>query len=361
MQRRRRRRRRVHDRQRRRLLRRPAGDELSRPRRPGAGHRRRRARRQGPHRDAVPGVLARDQRPGHGQGDARLGQHPGGLRRRAGEPGRRGRRRRRRRGRRAARRSRSRSPTPPRRARRTRPTSASSSPPACWASTCTRCASRWRRPASSTSTDEPAVAHLDPAPVAQLDERTHGLPDDPGLAAVPSRTRRSRASGCRRARWTRTATCSARAREFPYAPERKYTPCDASKDQLFALRDRLGLRAQRRSSRRPATAPTTARWSTRCGTPTAGRAASPRSRRDVTDAELAALHAAGVRGTRFNFVKRLVDFTPRDELLEIAQPHRAARLARRRLLRGGGPAGAVGLLHRAADAPSSSTTWGGPT
>src|SRR3954466_3767589 len=26
---------------------------------------------------------------------------------------------------------------------------------------------------------------------------------------------------------------------FPYAPERKYTPCDASKEQLFALRDRL--------------------------------------------------------------------------------------------------------------------------
>ncbi len=29
--------------------------------------------------------------------------------------------------------------------------------------------------------------------------------------------------------------------EFPFAPERKYTPCDASKAQLFALRDRLGF------------------------------------------------------------------------------------------------------------------------
>ena len=28
---------------------------------------------------------------------------------------------------------------------------------------------------------------------------------------------------------------------FPYAPERKYTPADASKEQLFALRDRLGF------------------------------------------------------------------------------------------------------------------------
>src|SRR5499427_5419780 len=28
---------------------------------------------------------------------------------------------------------------------------------------------------------------------------------------------------------------------FPYAPERKYTPCDAPKEQLFALRDFLGF------------------------------------------------------------------------------------------------------------------------
>ena len=30
-------------------------------------------------------------------------------------------------------------------------------------------------------------------------------------------------------------------REFPYAPERKYTPRDASKGELFALRDHLGF------------------------------------------------------------------------------------------------------------------------
>jgi 2-pyrone-4,6-dicarboxylate lactonase len=41
-------------------------------------------------------------------------------------------------------------------------------------------------------------------------------------------------------------------------------------------------------------------------------------KRSVTDDELAALHADGVRGVRFNFVKRLVDFTPKDELMEIA-------------------------------------------
>jgi 2-pyrone-4,6-dicarboxylate lactonase len=41
-------------------------------------------------------------------------------------------------------------------------------------------------------------------------------------------------------------------------------------------------------------------------------------RRSITDQELRDLHAAGVRGVRFNFVRRLVDFTPRDELMEIA-------------------------------------------
>jgi 2-pyrone-4,6-dicarboxylate lactonase len=41
-------------------------------------------------------------------------------------------------------------------------------------------------------------------------------------------------------------------------------------------------------------------------------------RRSVTDQDLQELHASGVRGVRFNFVRRLVDFTPRDELFEIA-------------------------------------------
>jgi 2-pyrone-4,6-dicarboxylate lactonase len=39
----------------------------------------------------------------------------------------------------------------------------------------------------------------------------------------------------------------------------------------------------------------------------------------ATDAELRSLHAAGVRGVRFNFVKRLVDALPFDSLSRVAE------------------------------------------
>ena len=35
------------------------------------------------------------------------------------------------------------------------------------------------------------------------------------------------------------------AAKFPFAPERKYTPYDAPKEELFKLRDFLGFSAQR--------------------------------------------------------------------------------------------------------------------
>jgi 2-pyrone-4,6-dicarboxylate lactonase len=41
-------------------------------------------------------------------------------------------------------------------------------------------------------------------------------------------------------------------------------------------------------------------------------------KREVTRDELERLHAGGVRGVRFNFVKRLIDRLPYDELQEIA-------------------------------------------
>ena len=105
--------------------------------------------------------------------------------------------------------------------------------------------------------------------------------------------------------------------QFPYAPERKYTPCDASKAQLFALRDHLGFA-------RNVIVQATCHGADNRALVDACIASQGRARgvatvkRGISDAELQALHEAGVRGVRFNFVKRLVDFTPKDELLEIA-------------------------------------------
>jgi 2-pyrone-4,6-dicarboxylate lactonase len=113
------------------------------------------------------------------------------------------------------------------------------------------------------------------------------------------------------------------AERFPYAPERKYTPCDASKEQLFALRDHLGFERNVIVQATCHGADNRALVDACVGS--AGRARGVATvKRDVSDQELQELHAAGIRGVRFNFVKRLVDFTPRDELIEIA--HRIAKL-----------------------------------
>jgi len=105
--------------------------------------------------------------------------------------------------------------------------------------------------------------------------------------------------------------------DFPYAPERKYTPCDASKQQLFALRDHLGFA---RSVIVQATCHgADNRAMVDALVHSGGKARGVATvRRSVTDRELRDMHDSGVRGVRFNFVKRLVDFTPRDELMEIA-------------------------------------------
>ena len=105
---------------------------------------------------------------------------------------------------------------------------------------------------------------------------------------------------------------------FPYAPERKYTPCDASWQQLFALRDHLGF--DRNVIVQATCHGTDNRALVDALLRSGGKARGVATvSRDVTDAELQAMHAAGVRGTRFNFVRRLADFTPREVLLEIAQ------------------------------------------
>ncbi|WP_298015804.1 amidohydrolase family protein [uncultured Castellaniella sp.] len=104
---------------------------------------------------------------------------------------------------------------------------------------------------------------------------------------------------------------------FPYAPQRKYTPCDAPKEALFALRDHLGFAKN-------VIVQATCHGTDNRALVDALKASDGRARgvatvaQDITDAELRALHEAGVRGTRFNFVKRLADFTPREVLADIA-------------------------------------------
>lgn len=108
------------------------------------------------------------------------------------------------------------------------------------------------------------------------------------------------------------------AAEFPFAPERKYTPCDASKQQLFDLRDHLGLS-------RNVIVQATCHGKNNDAMIDALRAAGDLTRGvamvepDITEDELRELDEAGVRGVRFNFLKRLVDVTPREAFMEIAE------------------------------------------
>ena len=100
--------------------------------------------------------------------------------------------------------------------------------------------------------------------------------------------------------------------KFPYAPERKYTPCDAPKEKLFALRDFLGFdknvivqaSCHSKDNRAMVDALDASNGKAK-GVAFVGQ--------EVTDKELKWMHDAGVRGVRFNFVKRLVDSTPRSE------------------------------------------------
>ncbi len=105
--------------------------------------------------------------------------------------------------------------------------------------------------------------------------------------------------------------------EFPFAPERKYTPCNAGKEKLFELRDHLGFT-------RNVIVQATCHGKDNRAMMDACRASGGFARgvasvgADITKEELSDMHETGVRGVRFNFVKRLVDATPKSVFLEIA-------------------------------------------
>jgi len=105
---------------------------------------------------------------------------------------------------------------------------------------------------------------------------------------------------------------------YPFAAERKYTPQDASAEQLFTLRNELGFK-------RNVIVQAACHGTDNGAMVNACRASGGQARgvatlpADVTDTTLAAMHEAGVRGARFNFVSRLVDPVPKADLLSIAE------------------------------------------
>lgn len=106
--------------------------------------------------------------------------------------------------------------------------------------------------------------------------------------------------------------------DFPFSAKAKYLPEDAGPEMLFALRDRLGfarnviVQASCHGTDNAATLDAIARSNGRArGVAVVDPA--------IGDAELERLHAGGIRGVRFNFLKRLVDDAPKDKFLEIAR------------------------------------------
>ena len=96
---------------------------------------------------------------------------------------------------------------------------------------------------------------------------------------------------------------------FPYAPERKYTPCDAGKAKLYELRDFLGF--SRNVVVQATCHGTDNRAMVDALVNSGGKARGVATvKADISTDELAEMHAAGVRGVRFNYVKRLVDPKP---------------------------------------------------
>jgi len=108
------------------------------------------------------------------------------------------------------------------------------------------------------------------------------------------------------------------AATFPFAPERKYTPCDAPKETLFKLRDFLGFE-------RNVIVQATCHGSDNSALVDALKGSNGKAKgvavvnAKVTDAELKAMDAAGVLGIRFNFLPRLVSDAPKDVYLALAK------------------------------------------
>jgi 2-pyrone-4,6-dicarboxylate lactonase len=105
--------------------------------------------------------------------------------------------------------------------------------------------------------------------------------------------------------------------QFPFSAQTKYLPEDAGPEQLFALRDHLGFARNvivQASCHGTDNAATLNAISKANGLARGVAVVDPA----ISEAELHALHAGGIRGVRFNFLKRLVDNAPKDKFLEVA-------------------------------------------
>jgi 2-pyrone-4,6-dicarboxylate lactonase len=106
--------------------------------------------------------------------------------------------------------------------------------------------------------------------------------------------------------------------EFPFSPKAKYHPEDATPEMLFALRDFLGFSRNvivQASCHGTDNAATLNGIAKSHGKARGVAVVDP----DIGEAELKRLHDGGIRGVRFNFLKRLVDNAPKDKFLEIAK------------------------------------------
>ena len=105
---------------------------------------------------------------------------------------------------------------------------------------------------------------------------------------------------------------------FPFSAKANYLPEDAGPEMLFALRDRLGfaknviVQASCHGTDNSATLDAIARSN---GKARGVAVVDPA----ISEDELERLHAGGMRGIRFNFLKRLVDDAPKDRFLEVSQ------------------------------------------
>ena len=105
--------------------------------------------------------------------------------------------------------------------------------------------------------------------------------------------------------------------QFPFSAKAKYLPEDAGPEMLFGLRDKLGFSSN-------VIVQASCHGTDNAAILNAIAASEGRARGvavvdpAISEGELEALHKGGIRGIRFNFLKRLVDDAPKDRFLEVA-------------------------------------------